>query len=313
MPASFAEAAPALRLTTVGAGYGSRAVLDGLSLSVDRGEAYALLGPNGAGKSTAARVACGLLKPSSGRVEVACDAGLADARGKGRIGVAPQECALFGALTIRENLNVMADLGGVRRSKRADAVARALMLTSCTERADERINALSGGWRRRANLAAALVCRPALLVLDEPTEGVDARTRTTLVLAVKAALADGAGCLIISHDAAFVAATATRIGVLMEGRLLAEGVASELLARTFGAARRLSVRFRVAPPQTVRDHLAACGLVEEGDGVTWRRIGDDVDDLAPTLQGLVEDHGGELGLRLPDLDDLLAKLTGRTP
>ncbi|MFN3668991.1 MAG: ABC transporter ATP-binding protein [Brevundimonas sp.] len=310
MPASFADAPPALRLSHVSAGYGSRAVLADLSITVAQGEAYALLGPNGAGKSTAARVACGLLNPSSGRVDVAGLA-LAGARGRGRIGLAPQDCALFSALTIRENLNVMAELGGVARAARSEAVARALALASCTDRADERVSALSGGWRRRANLAAALVCRPTLLVLDEPTEGVDARTRTTLVLAVRAALAEGAGCLIISHDAAFVAATATRIGILAEGRLVAEGVAPELLGSTFGAAGRLSVRFEVAPPDGVREQLAAQGMLEEGDGVTWRRIGTDVEHIAEALSGLVQDCGGELILRRPDLDDLLAQLTGR--
>lgn len=310
MPASFADGAPALRLNHVSAAYGSRAILADLSLSVDRGEAYALLGPNGAGKSTAARVACGLLNPSSGSVDVAGLA-LTAAHGKGRIGLAPQDCALFSALTIRENLEVMADLGGVARAARSGAVVRALALASCTDRADERVGALSGGWRRRANLAAALVCRPALLVLDEPTEGVDARTRTTLVLAVRAALAEGAGCLIISHDAAFVAATATRIGILAEGRLVAEGAAAALLGRTFGEARRLSVRFEVAPPAGVREQLTVHGMLEEGDGVTWRRIGDDVEAVAGALSSLVQDCGGELVLRRPDLDDLLAQLTGR--
>jgi ABC-2 type transport system ATP-binding protein len=310
MPASFADVAPALRLSNVSADYGSRTVLADLSFMVAPGEAYALLGPNGAGKSTAARVACGLLNPSSGSVDVA---GLPPtaAHGKGRVGLAPQDCALFNALTIRENLNAMADLGGVARSARLGAVVRALALAGCTERADERVNALSGGWRRRANLAGALVCRPALLVLDEPTEGVDARTRTTLVLAVKAAMAEGAGCLIISHDAAFVAATATRIGVLVDGRLVAEGVAAHLLGRTFGEARRLSVRFEVAPPQRVREQLASQGMLEEGDGVTWRRIGDDVEDVAGALSSVVQDCGGELVMRRPDLDDLLAQLAGR--
>jgi len=310
MPASLAEAPPALRLDQIAAGYGGHNVLDGLSLSIVPSEAYALLGPNGAGKSTAAKVASGLLRPLSGSVSVAGQA-LDSPGARGRIGLAPQDCALYGALTIRENLDTMARLGGIERAARGAAVARALALASCADRADERVSVLSGGWRRRANLAAALVCEPALLVLDEPTEGVDATTRTALSLAVKAALNTGAGCLIISHDAAFVAATASRVGILSQGRLVAEGGPSDLLAKAFGAERRLTLRFPVSPPEGLQAEMKTHGLVRASDTVAWLRMGDDVDAIAAALSGPVQDAGGELSIRRPDLDDLLAQLLRR--
>lgn len=303
MPARLADAAPALRLRDVRAGYGGRAVLDGLSLTVMAGEAYALLGPNGAGKSTAARVACGLMAHTSGRVE----------RGGDRIGLAPQDTALFGALTIRENLHTMAQLGGVPRRARAAAVDRALKLAGCIDRTDERVDALSGGWRRRANLAAALVCAPGLLVLDEPTEGVDAITRSALADGVRATVEAGAGCLVISHDAAFVAAVADRIGILDRGRLIAEGAVGELLDRAFGSARRLSARFPVAASAAMQQALAEAGLTAEADRTVWTRIGGDVEAIAGALSRPVQDGGGELSVRRPNLDDLLAVMTSRVP
>lgn len=301
MPARFADIVPALRLRDITAGYGGRAVLDGLSLAIKAGEAYALLGPNGAGKSTAARVACGLMSPRSGTVETNGDS----------IGLAPQDTALFTALSIRENLHAMAQLGGVPRSGRAVAVHRALTLADCVARADDRIEALSGGWRRRANLAAALVCAPALLVLDEPTEGVDARTRAVLARGVRLALEQGAGCLVISHDAAFVAAVADRIGILDHGRLVAEGAVGDLLDRSFGSSRRLSARFPIAASDHLRQRLAEAGLTASTDETVWTRIGADVEELAATLWEPVQMNGGEISVRCPDLDDLLADLTGR--
>jgi ABC-2 type transport system ATP-binding protein len=278
-------------------------VLAGLSLAVMPGEAYALVGPNGAGKSTAARVACGLMAPTSGAVDRVGD----------RIGLAPQETALFTALTIRENLLTMARLGGVPRAERAAAVNRALALANCVDRADDRVDALSGGWKRRANLAAALVCAPALLVLDEPTEGVDATTRSALASGVRAALQEDAGCLLISHDAAFVAAAADRIGVLDRGRLVAEGPLGDLLDRSFGSARRLTARFPITASAAVQRALADAGLSASKDRATWTRIGADVDLIASALSGSVQDNGGEISVRRPDLDDLLADLTGQAP
>jgi ABC-2 type transport system ATP-binding protein len=309
-PALPAERPPALTLARVCAGYGPRPVLRGLDLTIRAGEAYALLGPNGAGKSTAARVACGLMAPRAGRVDIG---GQDPNRGGGRrlAGLAPQEIALFPALTIRENLVIMGRLAGLDRSDRESGVSRALALTDCAARADQTVATLSGGWRRRANLAAALVNRPALLVMDEPTEGVDATTRATLAKAVRQALRDGAGCLIVSHDAPFVEMAADRIGVLSEGRLVAEGERRDLLAETFGPGRLLAARFVAPPSATLADRLRGAGLVATDSDLTWRVIGDDVLAIAERIAGDVDEGGGELSIRRPGLDDLVARLLER--
>ena len=317
MPASPAKAITPLKLADVHAGYRGKPVLKGLSLTIASGEAYALLGPNGAGKSTAARVACGIVRPERGSVAVLGECPGRGGRGGRHVGLAPQEVALFGALTIRENLTAVARLATASahrpsRSSMETAVLAAMADTDCMERADDRVSLLSGGWRRRANLAAALVNRPALLVLDEPTEGVDARTRATLVAAVRNAVAGGAACLIISHDAAFVSLAADRVGVLADGRLIAEGPIDVLQSRTFGTHRLLTVRFPTRPSDSLARRLSAVGLErdhkEAGESLEWRRIGDDILDVAETLADAVDEGGGEMIIRRPGLDELLAKL-----
>lgn len=305
MPTLGSDVATALFLEGVEAGYDGRPVLRDFSLSIAAGSIYALLGANGAGKSTVARVACGLLPVRRGRVRVGDGA-----PSRGRIGLAPQDSALFPALSPRENVEVTARLCGVGRGGVREAVDRALALTGCEPRADQPVRTLSGGWRRRANLAAALVGQPRLLIADEPTEGVDAATRGVLAHALRATAQGGAGCLLISHDAVFVAETADSVGVMAQGRLIAEGAPHDLLREAFGAARLLSVRFARPASAEVAGQLASAGLTEDGEGLEWRRLSEDALSFAHTLAPLVDSDGGEIAVRRPGLDDLVARLSG---
>ena len=309
MPASTAEDGPVLSLDRVAAGYGRHAVLSELSLSVRAGQALALLGPNGAGKSTAARIACGLMRPRAGQVRVLGLDPARDAGARRRIGLAPQETALLPGLTVRETLSVFAAAAGATGAERRARVDLALDLAVCAERADQRIEALSGGWRRRANLAAAMVGAPALLVLDEPTEGVDAATRMSIAQGVRRLLDQGAACLIISHDADFVHLLADRIGVLWRGLLLAEGPIDDLLQRTFGAARTLTVRFRSPPPDDVRWTIVQAGLAPSDDALIWTLTSEEAASIHSRLSTLLDRHAGEVALSRPGLDALTARLT----
>jgi ABC-2 type transport system ATP-binding protein len=198
----------------------------------------------------------------------------------------------------------------VARHDRRAAVDRALDLTGCGPRADQPVRTLSGGWRRRANLSAALVGRPRLLIADEPTEGVDSATRGVLSAALRETVKAGAGCLLISHDAVFVADTADRIGVLSQGRLLAEGAPQALLHRAFGAARLLSIRLVRPASHTAAQRFARAGLTQADDGVQWRRLCEDALALAQSLAPVVDGEGGEVAVRRPGLDDLVAHLSG---
>lgn len=302
-PILGSSVAPALVLSEIEAGYDGQPVLRDFSLTVKTGEVYALLGANGAGKSTVARVACGLLPVRRGRVAVGDGT-------RARIGLAPQDSALFPALSPRENVEVTARLCGVARNDRRAAVDRALDLTGCGPRADQPVRTLSGGWRRRANLSAALVGQPRLLIADEPTEGVDAGTRGVLSAALRETVKAGGGCLLISHDAVFVSDTADRIGVLAEGRLVAEGAPSALLHQAFGAARLLSIRLVRPASDTAAQQFTQARLTQADDRLEWRRLCEDALAVAQTLAPVVEGEGGEVAVRRPGLDDLVAHLSG---
>lgn len=291
----------ALIFDDVHAGYGARPVLSGLHLTIRAGEVYALFGPNGAGKTTAARVACGLLAPTRGQVR-------RPRPGTGGISMSPQQDALFSNLTIEENLSVVARASGGRGKRVSDDVDRALRLAACQDRAKELVSVLSGGWRRRANLAAALVGQPYLVVADEPTQGVDVQTRSVLSDALRAAAAEGAGCLLISHDARFVEAAADRVGFMRSGHVIKEGNPSGLLKEAFGSHRTLAARFDQPPTGALIQDLAEAGFHASSDTLVWRRIGENPFEIARRLADAVNQAGGDIVVSQPDLDDLSAAL-----
>jgi ABC-2 type transport system ATP-binding protein len=292
--------------------YGNYAALDRVDLKLAEGEVYALVGRNGAGKSTLAKAAIGALALDTGSVQVlGADPGR-DRDVRREIGIAPQEIALYPHLTIAENLDAFAALAGMPRAERAAAVARAMDETVCTERAGERLDQLSGGWRRRANLAAAIVHRPRLLVLDEPTEGLDIETRLILRRLIARLRVDRTAILLISHNAEDVIALADRLGVMEAGRLMAEGRPDELIAHAFGGRSELVIRLPAAAP-SAEPALRARGLMPSDEGLCWS--GTVVDALAQAREIEMEllwvgVELRELAVHAPGLDALIDWATG---
>jgi len=292
--------------------YGDRAALDQVDLELEEGEVYALIGRNGAGKSTLAKAAIGALALDEGSVRVLGADPSRDRYVRREIGVAPQEIALYLHLTVAENLDVFAALAGVSRAERGAAVARAMDETVCGERAAERLENLSSGWRRRANLAAAIVHRPRLLVLDEPTEGLDTETLLILRRLIARLRANRTAILLISHNAEDVAVLADRLGVMEAGRLTVEGRPAELMAWAFGGRTELVVRLSAAAP-SVEPILAARGLVASDQGLRWS--GMVVDALAQAQEieralRSVDVELRELTVHPPGLDALIDWATG---
>lgn len=292
--------------------YANKAALDQVDLELTEGAVYALIGRNGAGKSTLAKAAIGALALDEGSVRVlGADPGR-DRNVRREIGVAPQEIALYPHLTVSENLDVFAALAGVSRAERASAVARAMDATVCAERAGERLDHLSSGWRRRANLAAAIVHRPRLLVLDEPTEGLDAETRLVLRSLIDGLRTDRTAVLLISHNAEDVAVLADRLGVLEAGRLVVEGRPDELMAQAFGDRTELVVRLSAASP-SAEPILAARGLTPSDRGSCWSGMVVDAVAQAHEIEVAlrrVDVELRELTVHAPGLDALISWATG---
>jgi ABC-2 type transport system ATP-binding protein len=211
--------------------FDDRVAVDDVSFQIMAGETYGLLGPNGAGKTTTIRMVCGLLRRDGGQVrvgELEMDARALAA--KARVGYVPQDIALYPDLTARENLEFIGRLyrlGGRMLRERVDEV---LALVDLAERRDDRVEAFSGGMKRRLNIAGGLLHHPALLVLDEPTVGVDPQSRHAILESVRTLGMGGMAILYTTHYMEEADRVCDRVGIIDRGRLVAEGTRRELVS-----------------------------------------------------------------------------------
>ncbi len=291
--------------------YGDAIALDEVDFQIDAGEVCLLIGRNGAGKSSLAKAAIGALALDRGSVRVMGEDPARSAEARRAIGVAPQDIALFPNLTIAENLRAFATLSGVREGLQT-AVEAAMSDTACLARAHQRIDQLSGGWRRRANLAAAIVHRPRLLVLDEPTEGLDPESRAVLGSLIATLRSRRTAVLLISHATEDAASLADRVGVLDKGRLVAEGPPADLLACAFANRQEILVRLATAST-TASALLLARGLTGTDGDLTWRGLADDAPALGLEIDRALRAGGvpiRELAIRPPGLDGLIVWAEG---
>jgi ABC-2 type transport system ATP-binding protein len=224
----------AIEVAGVVKSFGTLKVLDGVSLQVRTGEVYGLLGPNGSGKTTLIRSLLGMVKPESGTVAV-LGTRIPNIGVLGRIGYMTQAAALYPDLSVEENVRFFAAINGAR-----DNVDEALELVALSDRRDSIVSTLSGGMRTRVSLACAVVHRPSLLLLDEPTVGIDPKLRVQLWESFRAMAADGTTILMSSH-VMDEAERCDRLGLLLFGRLLAEGTVDEL--KRLGGSNRLEDAF----------------------------------------------------------------------
>lgn len=212
--------------------YGAKTAVDGLTLSVREGEVLALLGVNGAGKTTTIRMLSGLTQPSAGEAYVfgrSIRTELTEA--KRMTGISPQETAVAGNLSVRENLVMMAGIYGKAQSEAKQAAAQMIERLSLNSIADKRAKLLSGGWQRRLSIAMALVTNPKLLILDEPTLGLDVLARRELHRVIER-LRGKVTVLLTTHYIEEAEALCDRVAVMADGRLLACGTPAGLTART---------------------------------------------------------------------------------
>lgn len=218
-----------LKLENLSKRYGSKPVLQDLSLTLQPGEIYGLLGPNGAGKTTTINIICGLLKADSGTVTIGDRP--AGAATKAWVGVMPQSNLLYGSLTCSDNLAFLGRLYGLSRQDCQRRVDVCLESVNLLDKKHTLVERLSGGMQRRLSMAAAILHRPKLVILDEPTTGLDVEARQELWQLIRQFKSMGVTVLLTSHLLDEVERLCQRIGILRQGQLLAEGTLEALRSR----------------------------------------------------------------------------------
>jgi len=212
--------------------FGQRLAVDDVSFHVAPGETYGLLGPNGAGKTTAIRLVCGLLTADTGTVTVAgLRVSATTTVGKAQIGYVPQDVSLYPDLTARENLSFFGRLYRLRGTALRQRVDEVLDLIDLRDRGDDRVESFSGGMKRRLNIGASLLHRPRLLVLDEPTVGVDPQSRHAILESIQTLGTAGLAVLYTTHYMEEAERLCDRIGIIDHGALIAEGTSRELVSQ----------------------------------------------------------------------------------
>lgn len=293
--------------------FGERHALRGVSLSIDRGEIYALLGPNGAGKTTLVRTLSGRVVPTAGTVTIDGRPPATSRRARADIGLVPQQIALYPTLTCKENLTAFARLMGV---KGADVRARArevLEGIGLADRAGDRASDLSGGMQRRLNIGAAVMHRPRLLVLDEPTVGVDLHAKETIHDLLLAYKEDGMAILLTTHDMDQAASIADRVGIIADGAIRAEGAPDELVANTFGAGKQIVIELPEPPADAARAYLSDLGLAPMRNGEIWTgRFDRGYDAVAQVDQKMrsIGSAPNEILIREPSLKSVFFETVG---
>ena len=287
--------------------FGSVQALAGLDLALAEGELLGLLGPNGAGKTTLVRAIAGRLRLDAGRITLQGRA-LEPRSPRPDLGVVPQDVALYPLLTARENLETFGRLNGLEGRRLRERTAWALEWTGLVDRARDQVRRFSGGMRRRLNLACGVLHEPRVLLLDEPTVGVDPQSREKLYDMLGGLRADGVSLLLATHYLEEAEARCERVAIVDHGVVIAAGTLPELVAHARLGARRVRLAL---------DHPAAAApegfALEDGGGVLAASIADVAGEL-PALLARVRAAGlgvRDLAVRSPSLQTVFLELTGK--
>jgi len=301
----------AVQVTGLRKSFGDKVVLDGIDLAIAEGTVFALLGPNGAGKTTTVQILSTLLRADAGDIKVAgFDVNREPQGVRGAIGVTGQFSAVDYLLSGRENLLLMADLHHLGRRAGRVRVDELLARFDLVDAAGQMVMKYSGGMRRRLDLAMTLIGDPRIIFLDEPTTGLDPRSRHTMWQITRELAATGVTVLLTTQNLDEADELAGRIAVLDEGRIVAEGTPDELKRRVPGGRVRLHFREPAAMTEAARvlgrdaDDAEALVLDVATDGTpqSLRNLLDRLDEKALHVESVT--------VQTPDLDDVFFALTG---
>jgi ABC-2 type transport system ATP-binding protein len=303
-----------LRVEALVKRFGAVTAVDGITLELRSGECLGLLGPNGAGKSTLIRSIVGRVIPDAGTISV-FGARADSTAARNALGWVPQELALYPRLTCRENLHAFGRYHGLGGKPLDEQVERCLGWATLTDRGDDLVRNLSGGMKRRLNMAAGLIYQPKLMLMDEPTVGVDPQSRNHIFEMIEKLRDEGMSIIYTTHYMEEAERLCDRIAIVDHGKIIAEGTHAELVKSAFGSRSQVVARFAGDGGGYSSDRLAAW-VAERGgqtaDGVVQFTV-DHPTEIAGLLEGSAK-AGFELidvSLRKPNLESVFLHLTGR--
>jgi ABC-2 type transport system ATP-binding protein len=304
-------ASPPIAARDLTKSFGGRRALDGVTLTLGAGEILGLLGPNGAGKTTFVRSVVGRVRPDAGSLSLF---GLApsDRDAAALRGWVPQEIALYPLLSPRENLMSFGRYQGLRSDDVAASAERALAWAALTERADERTDQLSGGMKRRLNIAVGTIHRPRLLLLDEPTVGVDPQSRERIYGMIEELRSEGVSILYTTHYMEEAERLCDRIAIIDHGRIIADGTREELVRSTLGKSRVLTVDSGAPLPEGLRRRLTERGATLQANAAVVP-VEEPAKDVPEILELFRREEApvADLLLATASLESVFLHLTGR--
>lgn len=304
---------PALQVQGLRKAYGSRTAVESVSFQVQPGQVLGLLGPNGAGKSTTVGMICGLTSPDAGEIRLRGGLSLAsDERGyKQRLGLVPQDLALYEELPARTNVQLFGSLYGITGAELHKRCEQVLALVGLSDRAGDKPSTFSGGMKRRLHIACALVHDPEVILLDEPTAGVDPQSRNAIFDNLEQLKAAGKALIYTTHYMEEAERLADHVVIVDHGRVVASGTQAELYAAHAGEPQ-LSVQFDAAPEASVLHNLPGV-LRQSLDGARAEFTLHSLDASAALLAALADRslRVRSFASSQPSLEDVFLALTGR--
>ncbi len=295
--------------------YGDRLAVDGISFEIQRGECYGLLGPNGAGKTTTISMACGLLARDNGEVYInGIPLTHRSIETKKYIGYVPQDLALYPEISVSDNLRFFGKLYGLVGEDLEKRVDQTLEIVGLKDRKKDKVASFSGGMKRRANIAAGLLHKPSLLVLDEPTVGVDPQSRNAILEAVSVLGDEGMAILYTTHYMEEAERLCDRIGIVDLGKIVEEGTKEELVEKV-GTKDRIRIGIR-------NNYELAVKILKEKEPSASLELGNNFIGVStenapsklPDLAGILVSNGVEISSLVvvePNLEAVFLKLTGK--
>jgi ABC-2 type transport system ATP-binding protein len=298
-----------LRIANLAKRYGETVAVESVTLEVRARSCVGLLGPNGAGKSTVIRSIVGRVRPDSGEVRVFGEPASTKAA-RAELGWVPQEIALYPLLTCRENLAAFGEYQGLHGKALSEATDWCLEWSSLEDRRNATVKTLSGGMKRRLNMAAGIIHRPRMVLMDEPTVGVDPQSRNRIFEMVEALLAEGTSMIYTTHYMEEAERLCDSIAIMDHGRIIAQGSKEDLVAQSFGGRSEVLMRFG-SKVENVAAWAAARGGTVEGETAHFRV--DQPTEIATLLGSAAADgmEVSDVSLRRPTLESVFLQLTGR--